>query len=513
MRPTRGPDPDGMPAEYGMYGDYEEYDEDDFFYHMYFDEVSTTPLPDEFYEILESVSASGNNNQNEAGGADYFSDYPSYFDYLLNSRVKTPSDSDNDTKSDDKSESSERQSKNNRYLKLERSASSNRRNSKFLKFKNKKRSNKVSTQRQSKVMRHSEHLTSDTVTQRQNTRVSRSKRSAVKSNRTQKTKKWNRNKWIRIRDRKRKKLERRKNPNSRIVGILDRRIPVLFRQNPFVTISLAKFVVLSTGVTTAAVATTAADIGPIIPPVVVVKPSVVVPTVSIPTSSWTPDKWGTWPFITISGVSASNITYLLVSLFILYVGIILYVDGDYLYNKVKEFAIKRLSNVRRNVIKRVHTESGLNYLTDTLTSAWDAMKANFGVSPSATAPHGWLAPHRGAHRKDRPGAGGYYKRQYQQQRPYRRRRRKFYKKPQSSESDIYSSSNYRRTVSKQDAYSWGAQQPKAKNSGRKNWYRGDYQDDFEESHDYFQPSLEKIYRENYSYSDYESDDYSYEYTR
>ena len=40
-------------------------------------------------------------------------------------------------------------------------------------------------------------------------------------------------------------------------------------------------------------------------------------------------------------VAASNITYLLVSLFILYIGIILYVDGDYLYNKVKDFAISR----------------------------------------------------------------------------------------------------------------------------------------------------------------------------
>ena len=45
--------------------------------------------------------------------------------------------------------------------------------------------------------------------------------------------------------------------------------------------------------------------------------------------------------IKILFVSASNITYLLVSLFILYIGIILYVDGDYLYNKVKDFAISR----------------------------------------------------------------------------------------------------------------------------------------------------------------------------
>ena len=45
--------------------------------------------------------------------------------------------------------------------------------------------------------------------------------------------------------------------------------------------------------------------------------------------------------IKILFVAASNITYLLVSLFILYIGIILYVDGDYLYNKVKDFAISR----------------------------------------------------------------------------------------------------------------------------------------------------------------------------
>ena len=50
--------------EYGMYGDgYDEYDEDDFFYHMYFDEVSTTHIPPEFYDLLESVSLSPNSGQ------------------------------------------------------------------------------------------------------------------------------------------------------------------------------------------------------------------------------------------------------------------------------------------------------------------------------------------------------------------------------------------------------------------------------------------------------------------
>ena len=100
------------------------------------------------------------------------------------------------------------------------------------------------------------------------------------------------------------------------------------------------------------------------------------------------------------------------SLFILYVGIILYVDGDYLYNKVKDFTLRRCglmncktgkylqtfpptgSNVRRNTVKRLQSESGLNYLTDTLTSAWDAMRANFGVSQKSAAPHGWLTRHR-----------------------------------------------------------------------------------------------------------------------
>ena len=45
-------------------------------------------------------------------------------------------------------------------------------------------------------------------------------------------------------------------------------------------------------------------------------------------------------------------------------------------------------------MKRLQSESGLNYLTDTLTSAWDAMRANFGVSQKSSAPHGWLTRHR-----------------------------------------------------------------------------------------------------------------------
>ena len=251
-----------MPAEYGMYDEYEEYDEDDFFYHMYFDEVSTTPLPDEFYEILESVSAGGNTQ---------IANYPDYFDYLLNTRAKEPSDSD--ITDEGVTESSLRQSKNNRYMQFgesdlkTKSSKGLRRNSKFRRLKNREHSKSeksvlIPSRRNSRVMRHrdSEHLNSEvvktsSVQQKRNNKVSRSKRAALRNNRTPKPKKWNKNKWIRLRDRKRKKLERKRvSANPRIIGILDRRVPALFRQNPFVTISLAKFVVLSTGVTTGIVA-------------------------------------------------------------------------------------------------------------------------------------------------------------------------------------------------------------------------------------------------------------------
>lgn len=119
-----------MPAEYGMYEFNEggDYDEDDFFYHMYFDEVSTTPLPEEFYDILESVSA-GSNPQPAA--------YPDYFDYFLNEeRIRQANKGETTT------ERSSRQSKNSRYLRWKNSANgtsqtrpaeSRRRNSKFMK--------------------------------------------------------------------------------------------------------------------------------------------------------------------------------------------------------------------------------------------------------------------------------------------------------------------------------------------------------------------------------------------
>ena len=50
---------------------------------------------------------------------------------------------------------------------------------------------------------------------------------------------------------------------------------------------------------------TQTDIADIIAPVNIVKPTINVPTISVPTSSWKPDNLGTWPYITIGGVSGN----------------------------------------------------------------------------------------------------------------------------------------------------------------------------------------------------------------
>jgi hypothetical protein len=46
--------------------------------------------------------------------------------------------------------------------------------------------------------------------------------------------------------------------------------------------------------------------------------------------------------------------------------------------------------VRKNIFRRVQSSPQLNFLSDTLTSAWDAMRANFGVGPKASQPPGWV---------------------------------------------------------------------------------------------------------------------------
>ena len=228
MRPTNPPDleEEGMPAEYGMYEFNEggDYDEDDFFYHMYFDEVSTTPLPEEFYDILESVSA-GSNPQPAA--------YPDYFDYFLNEeRIRQANEEETTT------EISSRQSKNSRYLRWKKSAAGinqtrpagSRRNSKFMK----------SIKQSSGGARPS----------RPNSKV-RSKRSP---GRGKKVKKHRKKELLKLRRRKKRRREskagKRFSRGRGIIGILDRRIPAQFRQADFISISLASFVILSTGVTT-----------------------------------------------------------------------------------------------------------------------------------------------------------------------------------------------------------------------------------------------------------------------
>lgn len=78
-KPTKAPDNGEYYGEYGYYdidGD-GDYDEDDFFYHQYFDEVSTTATPDEFYDILESAN---------------YPDYFDSFDKIIKNRKSDESD-------------------------------------------------------------------------------------------------------------------------------------------------------------------------------------------------------------------------------------------------------------------------------------------------------------------------------------------------------------------------------------------------------------------------------------
>ena len=225
MKPTVGPDP-AMPEEYGMYnGDYEGYDEDEFFYHMYFDEVSTTPVPEEFYDILEYVSNSDGNS---------FSNYPDYFDYIRGG----PGLGRNNSESDLTTQPSLRQNKNKRYLQFgdlnNNNNNNSRRNSKFLQFKRRKEAAseaKAISKRSASLPKTSKKLSSEAA-------HVRTKRASKKKNKKNKKKK------AKVGFRKRKQLE------PGVIGILDRRIPIFFRQSPFVSIALTQFVILSTGVTT-----------------------------------------------------------------------------------------------------------------------------------------------------------------------------------------------------------------------------------------------------------------------
>ena len=212
-------------------GDYEGYDEDEFFYHMYFDEVSTTPVPEEFYDILEYVSNSDGNS---------FSNYPDYFDYIRGGAGLARNKSDSELST----QPSLRQNKNKRYLQFGdlKNNNNSRRNSKFLQFKKRKEaasetkalSKRSASLPASGISKTSKKLSSG-ATHVRSKRASKNKKQKKKN---QKKKKG------RVGFRKRKQLD------PGVIGILDRRIPVFFRQSPFVSIALTQFVILSTGVTT-----------------------------------------------------------------------------------------------------------------------------------------------------------------------------------------------------------------------------------------------------------------------
>ena len=108
--------------------------------------------------------------------------------------------------------------KNTRYLKF--TDTSRRRNSKLMKLKRYKRDNK-----------------NVSIVPIVNKVKSRSKRYSNKNNRGKHRA-------------SKSGFRMRKQIGPGIIGILDRRIPLFFRQSPFVTIALTKFVILSTGVTT-----------------------------------------------------------------------------------------------------------------------------------------------------------------------------------------------------------------------------------------------------------------------
>ena len=219
-----GPKPDLTDDEYlNMYfGDsaIEEYDEDDFYYHMYFDEVSTTPLPiDDFYDILESVSAGSEPqvltppaSEDPPDYTDYFGDYGDYdfgnYDYDLTKTL-------NDTLEYFRNRVPRRVAGN-------KTSRTGRNNGKMLRFKR------------------------DTQPREKNA-MSRAKRRKLINGKKA-------GKRLRITkvNNQRNRVRRRKVNDPRVIGILDRRTPELFRQSSFVTIKLTKFVVLSTGVTNAA---------------------------------------------------------------------------------------------------------------------------------------------------------------------------------------------------------------------------------------------------------------------
>ena len=193
-----------------------DYDEDDFFYHMYFDEVSTTPLPiDQIYDILESVSA-GSNPDVITSPDDYDYNLDDYSDYNLDSY---PSYSD--------------------YYDLGTKAL----NDTLDFFRN--RIPRRQRQRQPRMPRTNGKMAR---WKRDVNGVRKRSKRSVSDNNYKKTGKRLRIKKVNINN-KRNKIRRKVVNDPRVIGILDRRIPPVFRQSEFVTISLTKFVVLSTGVT------------------------------------------------------------------------------------------------------------------------------------------------------------------------------------------------------------------------------------------------------------------------
>jgi len=159
-------------------------------------------------------------------------------------------------------------------------------------------------------------------------------------------------------------------PKPRVWGLLDRRAPGVFRQGSFVKISLSQFSIVSTGTTGAALVAAAASSAAVVAvaassplgaalsvPALGLGTTAILSTGTSSTTFW--DRFSTWPIFPLSGIT--EVWPFILTIFLIYVGIILLTDGDMLINAIQgslNFGQAVARNVRRNMSEEVH-HSGL----------------------------------------------------------------------------------------------------------------------------------------------------------
>lgn len=88
------------------------------------------------------------------------------------------------------------------------------------------------------------------------------------------------------------------------------------------------------------------------------------------TSFW--NNWNTFPILQLSGITGENIWRLILSAFLIYVGIILYTDGDMLLNAIAG-SLNLGRSVARNVRRNFVEEVGHNGVWDTVSWVWQSI--------------------------------------------------------------------------------------------------------------------------------------------